>query len=280
MTVILEKTMPSKPNARWIVLINKSPRGPLTEAEVRALLAQGMIRHNDVAYQVTVEAPTQHSEWKLLWQFEEFNRRSPESHPKKKAVPTDEEKRAKIPEKQLVKQALDELPEDLLDIAPEDLLPRSRSLHAVLDENHLNDRIEKENKASARMPSVSIPGWAYGAVALVLISFGALHWLLPRFEKMKLSHATSPMGIAPMERPGNSNQRSPASGLPLNDRHNTPVFRPTRTQGHPAPRREGMSHLPRNPLISGMPSYRRKKTKRINREPKKKRPRKSRPRPR
>jgi hypothetical protein len=107
---------------QWIVLIGKSPKGPLNEEEIRDLLAQKVIRTNDIAYQLPesteLKAPT---EWKLLWQYPEFDRRkeSPSNSPQA-------ERRKKEPSL----AALTELPAELLNISPEDLLPRSSSAQA------------------------------------------------------------------------------------------------------------------------------------------------------
>lgn len=105
-------------NKTWVVLINRTPRGPLTEIEVRALLGQGLIRTNDVAY--AVDEKGKGSDWKFLWQFAEFDRRL-----KQDARPV-AEKRAPTPAPVLAKKLSDEIPEELKAILPEDLVPRAR----------------------------------------------------------------------------------------------------------------------------------------------------------
>jgi hypothetical protein len=125
---------------RWVVLLNRSPKGPLTEEEVKTLLSQGMLRQNDIAYQVAAEGEDKgKSEWKLLWQFPEFNRRQPEPNkPKPPVNRSISDRRQKTPPEEIKKKALAELPPDLMEITPEDLLPRS---------THVSFKPEPENIA-------------------------------------------------------------------------------------------------------------------------------------
>lgn len=115
---------------RWVVLLNRSPKGPLTEEEVKTLLERGILRANDIAYLVS-EAEKGKSEWKLLWQFPEFNRRQarPEAVTEESPPPSGmRERRAPTPPEEIQKKAVSELPPDLMEISPEDLLPRSTQI--------------------------------------------------------------------------------------------------------------------------------------------------------
>src|SRR3954466_12194640 len=106
---------------RWIVLLDKSPRGPLTAEEIQALLDKGIVRRNDIAYQLPDSPDSKATtEWKLLWQFADFDRRS---EPKNVANAAPMERRVQEPT-EITRSPLAELPEDLLNISPEDLLPK------------------------------------------------------------------------------------------------------------------------------------------------------------
>lgn len=124
-------------NRRWIVLLNKAPKGPFSADEIRELLAQGILRRNDLASAIE-ETPTKKGEWKLIWQFVEFDRRGIADltntplnggvaafNAEKKLA--DDRRKAAVAE-DLRQKALAELPENWKDIQPEDLLPHSTSV--------------------------------------------------------------------------------------------------------------------------------------------------------
>jgi len=60
---------------RWIVLMQKVPMGPFSEAQIRQALADKKLMHNDVAMELLSEDGSKHTPWKLLWEFHEFDRR-------------------------------------------------------------------------------------------------------------------------------------------------------------------------------------------------------------
>jgi hypothetical protein len=180
---------------RWIVLVNKTPRGPLSEVEVRAMLVQGVLRHNDLAYCISSETSREKADWKLLWQFHEFDRRTPEAIAAAKAKgieprpPT--EKREPVDPTELANQAKAELPEDLVDIAPEDLLPRSRSMttggmDAVRWEDPTGDKASGASP-DLSLPSISLPRWSYGVAAAIFLVFGIVRWITSPRSKPNLS---------------------------------------------------------------------------------------------
>ncbi len=74
---------------KWIVLVQRIPRGPFSVDEVKALLSEGLIRHNDVGVQVESDNHRINSGWKLLWQFPEFDRRLPQNQPPEKPKPVE-----------------------------------------------------------------------------------------------------------------------------------------------------------------------------------------------
>ena len=118
---------------KWVVLLNKVPRGPLAEHEVIALLDEGHLRPNDMAYEVPPDAVAgiekQTAQWKLLWQFPEFAGHSKEStleEPDKAvpAVPVSE-----IPSVEAEAQDPAEAEassQEVLDIQPEELVLHGR----------------------------------------------------------------------------------------------------------------------------------------------------------
>jgi hypothetical protein len=198
-----------QPQFRWIILVNKSPRGPLTETEVRALLAQGVVRHNDLAYRVDAEDPKEKSDWKLLWQFEEFDRRAPDPFNKKKVEKTEptaakpvEERRVKLTDEELRQQGLEQLPADLMDIAPEELIPRSRAMSAAAEEARWAEMTEEAQASSARRGGgFEVPAWLYGLITAVLLSFGFFRWLSGRPSSPAVSTPATPPEHADLERP-------------------------------------------------------------------------------
>lgn len=109
----------------WVVLINKSPKGPLTEFEIRSLIEQGVLRVNDVAFRVDNTQKGQ-AEWKFLWQFVEFDRRrneTPEDRAVREAKFAEERRKAAAAPPDVTHV----LPEELLNISPEELIVRSKS---------------------------------------------------------------------------------------------------------------------------------------------------------
>ena len=127
---------------KWVVLVQKVPRGPMDESEIQALLQQRLITHNDLAFLISIKDPRAPSEWKFLWQFSEFDRRKPrpDGQPDQMAVkyaavrkPISEEEI-----KRRAKEALKEaLPLKLIDISPSDLLPHITSEFRLPTEREL-----------------------------------------------------------------------------------------------------------------------------------------------
>lgn len=161
MTVKAQKT--------WIVLVNKVPRGPLSEEQIAALLEQGILRRNDVAFEISTskEGKTEgkrETGWKLLWQFQEFDRRL--SQPRENAVPPSSQngslsssgpggdRRASLSEQEIRKRTEAAVPSEIFEIAPEELVVRSSSSHAPT-EMPLPD----ENPSGNSSPSGGSPGF-------------------------------------------------------------------------------------------------------------------------
>lgn len=125
--------MPEETKKEWIVLINRAPKGPLVEEEVRALIDEGIIRRNDLACIVPPDK-AQKSEWKFLWQFREFDRRienvvAANVATSSEVIPGEaaEDRRAPVHNEVLSFKAKTLLPEDIASIKTEDLLLHSTS---------------------------------------------------------------------------------------------------------------------------------------------------------
>lgn len=130
-------SMTDAPNTRWVVLLQKAPRGPLSRDEVRALIDQGLLRMNDLAMEIpdpSLGASAAKSDWKLLWQFPEFNRRTGERRKADEGAttkpapvgPTEQRKRTdrrgpEIPPEEQKRRILEDLPPEIAAIDPSDL---------------------------------------------------------------------------------------------------------------------------------------------------------------
>lgn len=129
--------MGDKP-AQWIVLIEKTPRGPLSEAEIKTLLSQGVVRINDIAYKVE-SSDSSRAEWKFLWQFVEFDRRN-STHSEREAF-RERERRTTKEQTELKEEANSLLPNELSAIQPEDLVFHSTSSDEKRIDSELPDRL-------------------------------------------------------------------------------------------------------------------------------------------
>lgn len=105
---------------KWFLILNKSPRGPFFEHEIKELLQQGLIRHNDLA--LLFEEGVQ-GNWKFLWQYPEFDSRL-----NRKSSPPPEilEKRKPRTNEEIQKELENEVPLDLKSIPLEELIIRAK----------------------------------------------------------------------------------------------------------------------------------------------------------
>lgn len=178
---IAKDAMASDGKNRWIVLLNKSPKGPFVADEIRALLEQQIIRRNDIAYQLPNDTDSKSpTEWKLLWQFPEFNRRrdTPEAMAKPlvasavEVIPS--ERRSETP------PTLVDIPAELLNIAPEDLIPKSTTISALsspMDRGEVADMSEVlERPDIESMRAAFSAKWIFGSFGAVLTVVVA--WML------------------------------------------------------------------------------------------------------
>lgn len=179
--------MADETTKRWIVLLNKVPRGPLTETEIRALLKEGIVRHNDIAFLVPApgadSVEKQASEWKLLWQFTEFDRRLEEDGnrtsdaksnswagtgtPQAPGPPKHPDRRRQMTPDEAEVKTREVLPPELLDIAPEELVVHSTSQETF----SMGDPVEAPEQRSfdLHMPSPRVMGALAGIVLLIFV---------------------------------------------------------------------------------------------------------------
>lgn len=110
---------------QWIILLNKSPRGPFSQDEISELIKQGILRHIDLAFLVPEKPGETQAVWKFIWQFSEFDsRRHEKESPPPAAVL---EKRTPKTEDQVVTQIQEIVPLDLQSITVDDLILRANS---------------------------------------------------------------------------------------------------------------------------------------------------------
>jgi len=153
---------------KWVVLLDKYPRGPFTEDEVQQLIEQGHLRRNDLALLVP-ENPQAKSDWKFLWQYPQFDIRQKE---KTKAPPVAVlEKRTPRSDSDIREQAEEITPVDLRSIQIEDLIVRVNN--APKREFTLESRPEKNTDENSNQGSALASKTASGIfVVLSLIGMG------------------------------------------------------------------------------------------------------------
>lgn len=157
---------------RWIVLIDKSPKGPLTEAEIHALLEQGIVRTNDIAYRVEQNSGGK-AEWKFLWQFSEFDRRN-SAHTTQAKFPI-LERRTPRPSAEVEEEKKKILLEDIDLIRPEDLTYRPTTKTEMERKFTLEESYSAENDVSSHYtggPSLASRIWLLALVVPVAASMG------------------------------------------------------------------------------------------------------------
>lgn len=154
--------------SRWIVLIDKTPRGPLTEAEVRTLIEQKIVRVNDLASKLEARVEGKKAEWKFLWQFPEFDRRRDRDGTTKAPV---EERREKKDEAKLEEKKQQLLPEELEGIHPEDLSYHSTAITPSSQPKHSFENTPFENPTAPTIGQIRQFNWrAFAAIPVMLVA--------------------------------------------------------------------------------------------------------------
>ncbi|MEZ4751123.1 MAG: hypothetical protein R3B54_11035 [Bdellovibrionota bacterium] len=212
----------------WIVLVNRIPQGPYSELELKQLLAKQELSRNEVGMQVSADGKDRLSGWKILWQFEEFDRRRKKGdQAQAPATPAPEvERRKSLSEPDIQKVTSEKVPEHLMEIAPEDLVPHRESRSASVSDFSQESYSERESE-----PSDRDYGWwptaIAGVFALGLVVMGA-QWVsgwmsdkpavtrrTPRKAERRLSTQQRPSSTSRQRTTPLSGVRAPAESLPV-----------------------------------------------------------------
>lgn len=165
---------------RWVILVQKAPIGPLTKEEIRVLLQQKIIRHNDVG--CLVDPEKKETGWKFLWQFEEFDRRllvdelgktikpgiEAEKLMKASTAPPSE-RRKENPNPPKLNQ--EEIPFELRTISPEDLLLKSKPRAAFETETDFGTtESSAKHEFNMKVP-MAVAAMTFVAVVVTLVTY-------------------------------------------------------------------------------------------------------------
>lgn len=248
--------MPAPKPRRWVVLIQRRPRGPMGEPEIQALLNQGMIRTNDLAFEVSPENGKALTDWKMLWQFEEFDRRAKKA--KEEAAnaslwgtkpPPEAERRNSVPDPAKIKAKVKEaLPEELLDISPEDLIPRPGTTGPGSKLPKLEEETPAEVSAKASGGGHASLRWAGMALAAMAAVGIISQWIsFPKNLPMAGETEREVTTLAPSAPNTSSPPANYQRSLPPRPSINPPVAREERFDPPPSRRDKGeLSSDPRN----------------------------------
>jgi len=191
---------------KWIILLNKSPRGPFSEDEIKELMTQGLLRPNDLGFLVPQEGEPQDSAWKFLWQFSEFDSRLKErENPPPPAVL---EKRKPRSEAQIQKDIDEHVPLDLKTIRVEDLILKTQAV-PKRDFSSSKQREERETLSQKKIDSDSLPSKTRPLFAVLGMGAVAAFVFLVIQEFKATSSKTSSRNLTSSESPG----ESPSKGL-------------------------------------------------------------------
>lgn len=203
---------------RWIVLIDRVPRGPLLKNEIDVLIKEGIIRRNDLAMQVEALDPQTESAWKFLWQYSEFDRRKgiSESTPSQSQAAQTPDRRAK-PNSTVDPFSADLLPDAILKITPEELVLRASPVPSTRDEEAPQPVVQQNNLSRTResllaYSSSSSLTWAI-SLGVVLVGVGFSYFFFnPKEERIPKTPATITSEEDPMRNTANLPTELPLSG--------------------------------------------------------------------
>jgi hypothetical protein len=162
----------------WIVLVNKSPRGPLTFEEVSALLNEKIIKRTDLALVISTENSEEKADWKFLWQYPEFDlrlKRTEDNPP-----PLKLEQRQPQNSVQIKAQISESLPDEIAMISPEDLIvsvKKGRAKGPV--PLSFSDKEEEEDSLSYSGAQPGNAKWGYAVLGLFILIVGG--WVKSTF---------------------------------------------------------------------------------------------------
>lgn len=102
-------------------MVRRAPLGPLTQGEVDSLIDEKFINFNDGAREIRPDGTS--SEWKLLWQFDEFNRRKKEPDPQfVEKLPEERRRRRPMTPEEIASKVEQSAEKELLELDVVDLL--------------------------------------------------------------------------------------------------------------------------------------------------------------
>lgn len=205
----------------WVLLIQKSPKGPFTLMEVQALINQGVVRRNDFAFKLGKDGEKTLSGWQLLCQFEEFNRRRSNSvvpNPKPQEI-----ERRQSPPSEKKSMPPGDIPKDLADISPEDLLFRSKKdILIPSPTNDLGAKMTSEVESGPPKRNRFNVKWWYGGFAALCFGIVGIKWMggsdvakspvmeiNPFRESSRMPSSAPSQGTLPLAKDGGPNVPSP-----------------------------------------------------------------------
>jgi hypothetical protein len=164
----------------WIVLVNKSPRGPLTFEEVSALLNEKLISRTDLALAVSSEKSEEKSDWKFLWQYPEFDLRAQRAKTNPPPLDIKTEQRKVQNESEIQAKISSSLPEEIAMISPEDLIvsikklrPKGPAPLMVREKDEEDDSLPYSNAQPGNAK------WGYAVLGLLILMVGG--WIKSAF---------------------------------------------------------------------------------------------------
>lgn len=212
---------------RWVVLVQKAPIGPLTKEEIRVLLQQKIIRHNDVACLVDTEK--KETGWKFLWQFEEFDRRllvdelgktikpgiEATKLMKGASTPPPPERRKENPNPPKLNPEV--IPFELRTITPEDLILKSKPRTAFEIETEITpSESSAKHEFNMKVPLV-VGAMTFVAVIVTLVTYfksPQTGTTTPRNDDAVVD-SSMPTGDGPLNGSGRSNASIPRRQAPI-----------------------------------------------------------------
>lgn len=198
----------------WIVLVDKSPRGPLSFEEVSALLDEKIISRTDLALFVSNENSEEKADWKFLWQYPEFDlrlKRTENSPP-----PLKLEKRKPQSSLQIQAQISDTLPEEIAMISPEDLIVSVKKGRAKGPAPlTFSEKDEEEDSLSYAGARPGNAKWGFAVLGLFVLLVGG--WVKSTFfETVEPEPENKTTNVARTPAKANIKVPTPKVAVPIN----------------------------------------------------------------
>lgn len=150
----------------WIVLIDKTPKGVFSTAEIKVLIEKGILKANDLAIYLDQDASKENSKWQFIWQYAEFK----SEHTLEPVAITKDSAHLKPHHKvKAEKKSGEVLPQELASLKVEDLIPRANRKIISMPETPIPQ--------GERLEDAPVPrsfDWRSFSRPLGVIGFGAL----------------------------------------------------------------------------------------------------------